>query len=544
MNRTRLVIFALVFIASLVSRTWLTLRHMDLGSDKCYQLIAAKNLKEGHGYSICVQDADDLSQTLYGPLSGWPPGYSVMIIAAYQLTGDYMQAAVALDVFSVIVLYAALLLFFTWWGKRLNYWLGIGLLVFLGISSAPFYMLFSTDFLALSFYVLASVVFVRWLETGMRNHVLFGVFVLSAVFPPFFRFGFYPLLFVFPFCLMVMRFVTKEKRYFTFSMLTGVLFVAFIVWYSYFQIRLNGQATLMSGERHGDTAFSLHFSNLRMFTPFVFNSYIDDVFIANRLGGVLAVLYNVARIVFTLAIMWFVFAITFKKTRDRNSDFINILTACTIIVNVLFLVALSLKYNMDSNADGSWQWTYVREYRYYSPSYFMIFLFGVYNYQTFSGNLKRILGILILPLVIIGIAYSIFNLAKGSKMGTYEYNNRPFLTKMDELRKHNRDKALVLVNSWERAIDNTSYGSLIQLYGFKVYHDFGDGNLSKALIAGTNKIEDNHIEGIWSNSSQLADYDTVYYLGNDSTLRANIPDTVFSITQLPVEQLYMLTPVQ
>lgn len=94
MNKSRLVIFILVFAASFVSRTWLTLRHMDLGSDKCYQLIAAKNMKEGNGYSICVQDADNLSETLYGPLSGWPPGYSLTISLAQKLTGDYFTAAI------------------------------------------------------------------------------------------------------------------------------------------------------------------------------------------------------------------------------------------------------------------------------------------------------------------------------------------------------------------------------------------------------------------------------------------------------------------
>lgn len=544
MNKSRLVIFILVFAASFVSRTWLTLRHMDLGSDKCYQLIAAKNLKEGNGYSICVQDADDLSQTLYGPLSGWPPGYSVLIIAAYELTGDYLEAAVALDVFSVVVLYAALLLFFTWWGKRLNYWLGIGLLVFLGISSAPFYMLFSTDFLALSFYVLASVLFVRWLETGMHNHILFGVFVLSAVFPPFFRFGFYPLLFVFPFCLMVMRFVTKEKRYFKFSMLTGVLFIAFIAWYSYFQTQLNGQATFLSGERHADTEFAIHLSNLKWFHPFVFTSFINDGFIANRLGGNMYQLYNILRIIFTIIIIWSVFAVTLVKSRNNSTDYFGWLTICTIIVNVLFLAALSLKYKLDTNADGSWAWTYVKEYRYYSPSYFMIFLFAANNYNDFSQRLKLFARWLILPLIVVGTLYSMFVLLKGNPMGTYEYNNKSFITSLDELKKHEGDNALVIVNGWTRAIDNTSYGSLFQLYGFKVYHDFGDGNLSKALISGVSEIEDNRIDKIWNSQTRLLQFDTVYYIGNDSLLNSKLSVTAFRKSATSAEQLFILTPAQ
>lgn len=94
MASTRILIFVLLFISSLASRIWLTMRHMELGSDKCYQLLAAKNLDEGKGYSLSVQDAGNLEQTLYSPLSGWPPGYSLTISLAQKFTGDYFGTAI------------------------------------------------------------------------------------------------------------------------------------------------------------------------------------------------------------------------------------------------------------------------------------------------------------------------------------------------------------------------------------------------------------------------------------------------------------------
>ena len=66
------------------------MRHMELGSDKCYQLLAAKNLDEGKGYSLSVQDAGAMTETIYRSLSGWPPGYSLLISGVEKFTGDYI----------------------------------------------------------------------------------------------------------------------------------------------------------------------------------------------------------------------------------------------------------------------------------------------------------------------------------------------------------------------------------------------------------------------------------------------------------------------
>ncbi|HEY9178970.1 MAG TPA: hypothetical protein VIN07_14840 [Flavipsychrobacter sp.] len=514
---------------------------MHLGSDKCYQLLAAKNMDEGHGYSISVQDADNLEQTLYGPLSGWPPGYSLTISMAQKATGDYFAAAIALDVFSVVVFYGALALFFVWWGSRFKPWIANLLLVFFAISSAPFYMLFSTDFLSLSFFILSSVVFLRWLETGRRDSRLLVIFLIAAILPGFYRYGFYPLMFVFPACLMVLAIAKKEKKYAFWSIATGIIFLAFIGLYSYYQLTLNGQSTFLSGGRHEDTGSALFFSNLKYFNAFFFNSLLNDSFIVNRLSGGMYAVYNAIKLLFTLLLLLFAVRIALKDIRSDKGGYLGVLTISTIAVNILFLAFLSVKYKLDTNADNTWAWTYVKEFRYYSPSYFMFFLLLLRKYADMQKLEKLVVKTMIAPLMLIGVVYSFYTILSGNTNGTFPHDYKDYNGILAELKRSSTDNSLIIVNGWNRELDNTARGSLFQLYGWEVYHDFGKGNLPHAVIAGKSKIQSNAMDKLWVNSPQFAHFDKVFYIGDDSLIKAELADSDWKVAATPVARLHLIT---
>lgn len=541
MSRYRIILFVLLFVSSLCSRIWLTLRYMELGSDKCYQLLAAKNMDEGHGYSISVQDADNLAQTLYGPLSGWPPGYSLAISLAQKMTGDYFAAAIVLDVFTVVVFYGALLLFFLWWGSRFKDWLAGLILVFFGLSSAPFYMLFSTDFLSLSFFTFSSVVFLRWLETGRSNNNLVIVFLLTAMLPGFFRYGFYPLMFVYPACLMVLAVVKKEKKYAFWSIATGAIFLAFIGLYSYYQLTLNGQSTFLSGGRHEDTGSAMFFSNLKYFNPFLFNSMLNDSFIVNRLNGGIYVVYNSFKLLFTVLLLTFTFRVALKGLKSGKVDYLGMLTISTVIVNILFLALLSVKYKLDTNADNTWAWTYVKEFRYFSPSYLMFFLLLLRRYTDMQKFEKLVVKVLITPLVVAGVIYSVYTITSGNKIGTFTHDYKDYNEISEELKRTSTGNTLIIVNGWKRELDNTARGSLFQLYDSKVYHDFGKGNLPYAVIAGKSKIQDNTIDKLWASNQQFAHFDKVFYIGDDSLSKTGLAGSNWKIVATPVARLHLIT---
>ncbi len=541
MAPTRILVFVLLFIGSLTSRIWLTLRHMELGSDKCYQLLAAKNLDEGKGYSLSVQDAGDMTETIYRSLSGWPPGYSLLISAVEKFTGDYLQAALVLDIISVLIFYLALLLFIIWYKHKMKDWLIALALVFFGISSAPFTTLYSTDFLTVSFFMLAAILFIRWLDTAQKSYALLSLFILTALMLPFLRYGYYAMVFVFPAFLMCIALLKKEKKYAIQSILLGITFIAFIAGYTYYQVDLSGQPNPMSGGRHINEEGAMYFSNLRYFNAFLYNSLVNDFFILNRLSGTVKLAYEIVKYGITFLMFAMVLFICIDNIRKKRIDLFNILSLLIILINVAYLVLVSVKNKLDASEDGSWVWTYVKEYRYYAPAYFIAFLFIVYNYKELKNYRLKFVNFVILPLVFVGIGYSAYSLLTRNPIGTYKRNYADFLVKFDELKTHDPANKLIVVNYWDRPVDNTSYGSLFQLYDYKVYHDFGHGVLIRSTFVDSSAIVDNHFDKFWNNTQQLQKFDTVYYIGKVDELKNIKPDSVYNISPTGAPDLFSIS---
>lgn len=341
---------------------------------------------------------------------------------------------------------------------------------------------------------------------------------------------------------MALAIVKKDKKYALLSIATGLVFLSFIGLYSYYQLTLNGQASYMSGDRHGNDNNALFFANLRYLNPFFFNSVLHDGFIVNRLGGSLLLSYNILKLLFSLLVVILIFRVTLKRIKKGESDYLAILTLSTLIVNVFFLAFLTIKYKLDTNANGTWHWTYVEEFRYFSPSYFLFFLLLLREYHAMDKIEKGFIRVVILPLMLIGILYSSYTIVSGNTTGTYKHRYKLLTDRIEELKKHNPGNNLVIVNGWPRELDNTAYGSLMQLYGYKVYHDFGKIEYAKKLIADPHsKILNNNIGKIWNVSSGVTNFDTVFYIGSDSLLKAKFPDSVFVVSKTPAEFFYSIT---
>ncbi|MCB0696720.1 MAG: hypothetical protein KDC07_05115, partial [Chitinophagaceae bacterium] len=94
-----------LLILSCVGRISLTLHYMDLLPDKVRHILAAKNMNEGHGFATSYQSIENVTETVYTPITAWPPGYSILVGAMQKITGGYLSAAIAIDVLSVILFY-------------------------------------------------------------------------------------------------------------------------------------------------------------------------------------------------------------------------------------------------------------------------------------------------------------------------------------------------------------------------------------------------------------------------------------------------------
>ncbi len=521
-----------LLVLSCLGRIGLTMRYMDLLPDKVRHIIAAKNINEGNGYAVSFQSADDITQTVYTPVKGWPPGYSILIGKMQKITGSYFTAAVAWDILSVIMLYLGLFLLVYWYKDYLNKGVTALMLLFLGVSLAPFGQLSSTDLVSISFFVLAAVLFLRWLETGRNNMILFACFVLSAVVGPFVRYGYYPVVFIFPVFLMLLALLQKDKKYALQSVLLFGIFGGFIALYTYYQYSLTGitPATTLPDRHKVEGPARLYFENLQHFNEFMYNGLLSDFFIQNRLSGTIATLYRIVKLLITFSFFFVILSVCIRQIREKKIDKVNLFILVTFIINVTFLMLLSVKNKLDESITGGvrWIWTYVIELRYYAPSYFLGFVFIMYNYGKLSRLNSLFMKVVVLPLVIVSGVYSLYTVVSGNKTGTFKHTHSNYFARYEELKKHTPDNKLLIVNGWSRSLDNNAYSSLLQLDDYKVYSvkDY--------------ELIDTTASWYWNNTERLKGYDTVYYIGDGEKLMSVLADSNLQLKPTGVEELYYL----
>ena len=70
--------FIIIIIAVLI-KILLQVAFFSIQGDKAFQLVAAKNLLDGHGLTFNYVSLNDLSTEKFSPLIGWPPGYSLVL---------------------------------------------------------------------------------------------------------------------------------------------------------------------------------------------------------------------------------------------------------------------------------------------------------------------------------------------------------------------------------------------------------------------------------------------------------------------------------
>jgi hypothetical protein len=144
----------LVLLTAVISiNTW-QLVLPNIGSDDSYSIAAAKNLDDGHGYTIATVSEHDLSLTYYDPLNKWPPGYSVLLVLIKRLTKtDWITACYILNAIGATLLILALRKIFVLLqipGRITNIYL-----LFTGFFHHSFLSIWFSDLLAMTCFMWA-----------------------------------------------------------------------------------------------------------------------------------------------------------------------------------------------------------------------------------------------------------------------------------------------------------------------------------------------------------------------------------------------------
>ena len=378
------------FLFTLISIIAINAWQQVLGNfdfDNSFALAAAKNISEGHGYSIKTAFAEDLSQFYYDPLNRWPPGYSWLLVGTHWLLNtDWIHASYILNALglSLLVLVVRKLLVQLEFQK----WIVNVAVLFYGFQYHPFHFSYFADIFGLLLFLVGLVFMIKGVKTD-QHIVLFSI--LSAFFTgasAFMKYLYIPLSIVPPVSLFIYGYLVK-KRYlrsaaikcllFTFLMIGSVLL---------FQFYNSGHSVYINPSKTG-----FYPDQLIRISPVVPLGFLNLTFINVQVSRLLHISFenlNIFWKLINLICVGWLFQISYKLIRKKNfrtSDFrgfyaINVLLTTLVLFTMLIVLSVVKSKHY---ADTFFEWVYGQELRYYCVFIifilqFALFLFLKQNY--------------------------------------------------------------------------------------------------------------------------------------------------------------------
>ncbi|HQN17023.1 MAG TPA: hypothetical protein PLC90_11775, partial [Bacteroidales bacterium] len=396
MKKHRIILLAVIGL-SLLLRIQHEITYQDMYVDKMVQIAAAKNLLMGNGFTFSTLNSNDFSVLSSTFVNKYAPGYSLLLIPLYYITGDFSFAVLIMDILFVILLFLALILLL----KTLDIppQRQILFFVFAGISFTPFYHLSSTDLMALTFFQWAVFVAVCFLKK--KNHYL-PLALLTGVLcfiTGFMKFNYYPLMFAVPLGIFIIGFFDKTKKVLLFSILSGFTAAVLLATQSLL-LKLFSGSMFFVGDPKGFFP-----ENLAKFDVFPFKSlffYEGALQVVFNVLPVLKPVYLFVAALFSLIIVFEILRYILRKIDavKLTKDYLT-LGITVLFVNVFFLIYMSL-----SHKGQSWEippWTPVEETRYYGQSmlFIEIVLLTMLLYNQYKSKILKALYVALLAVVLL-----------------------------------------------------------------------------------------------------------------------------------------------
>ncbi|MDX2245981.1 MAG: hypothetical protein SF052_04340 [Bacteroidia bacterium] len=374
---------SVVFWAALLSQ----LLHVRVfftysGSDRNQQILASLNWLQGKGLTVPSVSATDLTQVIYLPLHGWPPGYSYLAGVVYRLIGGSEKdwgkiffTAELLEYLGVILVFAGTHFLLNLLRKEISALVYPLLFIFWVFSFTPFHFTTASEEIALGFFLLATGAWVkgtlsdnldlRWITAAFAGFMLAG----------WFRYAYIPLVIVGPVILCISRWNQGSERK---KRALGVTLVGLglmvVLWWalSPSHSQAGGLTEMASGRRFFP-------ENLLKMTAFPLKSlfFIGGDALILKLGirdraalvslRLLFVVSSVALLLFPIR-MWSQYGKDFIQSKPLARPVSGLLTAMFLVVLLIvigFLSLLSFLNPVEVYSGNTW--TYVEETRYYAP---------------------------------------------------------------------------------------------------------------------------------------------------------------------------------
>jgi hypothetical protein len=356
-----IVSVAVILVATL-SRFLHLVFFYNLRVDASYQVMATRNLIEGHGVSLDYVQPSDLAQTIYEPLINWPPGYSFLLAPFLKIfNGNYPAAAILLD-----CIMALLLILFSRKILRL-FAVPVYLINFFtlltGFFIYYFYFIASSDALAISFFVVAAYFFIKLIKEERLSFWGHAVFFLSLLACASLKYMLIPVVFVLPVYLLT-GWPAKGSTVYKAGVINFVLLCLGIGGLLFYQNYISGSVGYISQEERG--FFPEHLKDVYPFMP---SSIIKHDTAALLFSLPEAGLYTFYQFLHVAGFIIISFSLS-KKLWDQKWDTgggaIHLYIATWVVaLNITLLLAfLSVRVAKEEILPGQF-WTYIEEPRYH-----------------------------------------------------------------------------------------------------------------------------------------------------------------------------------
>jgi hypothetical protein len=427
-------------------------------NDKLNQVMAGKNLLEGHGLTIKQVHISNLSKESYERLVGWPPAYSVLFAIIYSWCKDVDASSTIIDIICIISFFILLQKLL----RQLKFpvYLINVLVLFYGCAITSYMEKSSpTDFLTLLFFVYNCYLTIKLFT--QRKPVLQGILLgFFNVLPAWFRYMCIPVTFVIPCVLLWNGWLKKDRK----LLLYGTCIMA---------MALLGVIALLSFQEPYvlATEKGLFWSNLLLLDPVLFSSYMNLKFILVQLSSLTGLSYttgatilqwiNLVPFLILLALLFF--SSLKRKWLAANSwQVFMIIGTLTGICIFSVLALLSLRYSAHYGLTENLFWTYINEDRYFIIlQFFIVILTAKWLFMNATvSNFKKWLQGLFLFLFTIEILHGSYFLAKNftfdKRNFTYIVTQNHMIQCIDNIIKENKKKNTDVVVAGNISMANRS----------------------------------------------------------------------------------------
>jgi hypothetical protein len=342
--------------------------------DNSYSIAAAKNISEGHGYTIRMASADDFSKSYYEPLNKWPPGYSWLLVLIHKLLStDWIYSTYILNNMGLILI----ILVFRKMLFQLDYpvWLVNIAVVYFGFLKHPFHYDRSSDIFGVLFFMMGLSILLNAVKSEkyipqkvILSTVLFG-------FTAYMKYLYIPLAFAPVISLMAYGYMMKRKDL-QFTSVKSLLFLMAIVSSLFlFQYFHSGHMAYLNPSKTGFFP-----EQLLWLAPIVPASFINIDFINMQVSIHSSIRYESLNIAWSILnfflIFWLAF-ISFKLGRTKIlsvADFRNFYAIHALVfTGILFGYLSLLSITKSKHYYNTFElWVYLQELRYYAM--FTLFL--------------------------------------------------------------------------------------------------------------------------------------------------------------------------